>query len=159
MRRIVLDTNCLLMCIPVKSPYRAVWNAFLAKRFTLCLSNEILEEYHEILTRKTTASIATNVISTLLNQPNIELVTPYYRFNLIQTDPDDNKFVDCCIAANAEYLVSNDSHFKVLQQIAFPKVTVLQLKHFSNIVNNYSWFNDETPQLNEDAIIYKSAKR
>lgn len=56
MKRIVLDTNCLLMCIPKNSPYRN----------------------------------------------NIELITPYYRFGLIQADADDNKFVDCTIAANAE---------------------------------------------------------
>ena len=56
----------------------------------MCLSNEIVEEYQEILSNKTTTSIASNVISTILNQHNIELITPYYRFGLIQADADDN---------------------------------------------------------------------
>lgn len=42
-------------------------------------------------------------------------------------DPDDNKFVDCAIASNAHFLVSQDKHFKVLAEIPFPKVNVLQI--------------------------------
>ena len=37
------------------------------------------------------------------------MINPYYRFGLIQADADDNKFVDCAIVANAEYLVSNEN--------------------------------------------------
>lgn len=62
MKRIVLDTNCLLMSIPKGSPYRIVWDAFLEGRFVLCISNEIIEEYSEILSNKTTSSVASNVI-------------------------------------------------------------------------------------------------
>lgn len=130
MKRIVLDTNCLLMVIPKQSSYRIVWNAFLSGEFILCISNEILEEYFEILSQKITYSIAVNVISTILSQQNILLITPYYKFNLIQSDVDDNKFVDCTIAAAAKYLVSNDAHFKILKQIAFPKVNIVNLVSF-----------------------------
>jgi len=42
----------------------------------------------------------------------------YYNFNLITEDEDDNKFVDCVIASNAIFLVSNDRHFQVLKKIA-----------------------------------------
>ena len=44
--------------------------------------------------------------------------------NLIQLDSDDNKFVDCCITANAQYIVSNDRHFDILKHIEFPHVNV-----------------------------------
>lgn len=125
MRRIVLDTNCLLMSLPKNSPYREIWNAFLEERIILCVSNEILEEYLEILSQKITATIANNVISTILNRSNVLLIIPYYKFELIQTDIDDNKFVDCAIAAEAEYLVSNDAHFNVLKNETFPKVNTI----------------------------------
>lgn len=154
MKRIVLDTNCLLMCIPKNSPYRIVWDAFLNGEFILCLSNEIVEEYQEILSNKTTTSIASNVISTILNQHNIELITPYYRFGLIQADADDNKFVDCTIAANAEYLVSNDSHFKVLEEIPFPKVNLLLLNTFARMMKGYQWNEEDISLLNEPTEEY-----
>lgn len=98
--------------------------------FILCLTNEIIEEYLEILSRKTSFSIANNVVFTILNQPNTSLITPYYRFNLIQSDADDNKFVDCAIAAGAKFLVSNDAHFKILKTISFPRVNLLTLAQF-----------------------------
>ena len=34
--------------------------------------------------------------------------------------------------ANADYIVSEDSHFRVLDNIIFPKVNVLSLDQFSN---------------------------
>jgi predicted nucleic acid-binding protein len=48
----------------------------------------------------------------------------------ITNDPDDNKFVDCAIASNADYIVSQDSHFDILKFIDFPKVNVIRLEEF-----------------------------
>jgi len=45
MKRIVLDTNCLIACIATKSIYHSVWTAFLKEDFHLCVSNEVLNEY------------------------------------------------------------------------------------------------------------------
>lgn len=52
MKKIVLDTNCLLMSLPKISPYRGLWDSFLKGEFVLCISNEIVEEYQEILSKK-----------------------------------------------------------------------------------------------------------
>lgn len=130
MKKIVLDTNCLLMSLPRISPYHGVWTQFLAGRITLCVTNDILLEYLEIIGSKTSRTIAGNVISAILSKPNIEYITPFYKFGLIKSDPDDNKFVDCAISAGAEYIVSNDNHFNVLKNIPFPKVSVLAIKEF-----------------------------
>lgn len=56
--------------------------------------------------------------------------TPSFHFNLINTDPDDNKFVDCAIVANASYIVSEDTHFNILNSIPFPHVEVIRLQKF-----------------------------
>ncbi len=61
-------------------------------------------------------------------------VNPNYRFNLITTDPDDNKFVDCAIVAGATYIVSNDRHFEELKKYDFPKVDVRKLSEFLSII-------------------------
>ena len=134
MRHIVLDTNCLLMAIPKISPYRVVWDSFLDNRYVLCVSNEIIEEYLEILSDKVGYHIAANIISTILFSENVKFITPYYKFNLISSDTDDNKFVDCAIAANADYIVSEDAHFKILDNIPFPHVNLLRIKDFADIL-------------------------
>ncbi|MDE6753839.1 MAG: PIN domain-containing protein [Muribaculaceae bacterium] len=58
----------------------------------------------------------------------MSVVTPYYKFDLIKVDPDDNKFVDCAVAGGARYIVSDDHHFEILKTIDFPKVEVITLE-------------------------------
>ena len=132
--KIVLDTNCLISVIMPGSYNNDIWEAFRAGKYTLCVSNEILFEYHEILAMRYNSLIANTVLKELIETPNIERVNPTYRFNLITSDPDDNKFVDCAIIAGATYIVSNDRHFRELDKYDFPKVDLRTLSEFLSIV-------------------------
>ena len=40
MRKIVLDTNCLLMSLPKISPYRIIWDEFLEGKLVLCVTSD-----------------------------------------------------------------------------------------------------------------------
>ena len=135
MRNIVLDTNCLLACIARGSKFHAVWTAFLKEDYRLCVSNEILYEYEEILSQRTSPTFADMIIHVILNSENIVFAHPTFRFNLITVDPDDNKFVDCAIVANADYIVSQDNHFNVLKKNIFPKVNVIRIEEFVKELN------------------------
>ena len=130
MRRIVLDTNCLLMVIPSRSIYHQVWKGFLEGSIEFCVSTEILLEYEEKLSENVSPYMADIIINALINRPNLMRVEPKWRWNLIQADYDDNKFVDCAISCQAEYIVSNDGHFKVLNDISFPRVPFRKLSEF-----------------------------
>ena len=133
MRRLVIDTNCLLMSVFSKSPYHTLWKDFVEGKVTWCVTTEILSEYTEILERKTTLWFAESVVDAIVNNKNTIRVSPTFFFNLIKTDPDDNKFVDCAICGNAEYIVSNDAHFYILAEIDFPKVKVVRIENYSLI--------------------------
>ena len=130
MNPVVIDTNCLLQIIARKSSYRPIWNAYLAGRYQLCVSNEILDEYQEILEQQITPTVAENVILLILNRSNTLLIDPHFRMELITKDPDDNKFVDCAFAAGADYLVSEDSHFNLLRNTPFPMLNLVTLDEF-----------------------------
>ena len=132
--KIVLDTNCLLVSISKYGEAYPVWRGFLDGRYTLCVSTEILEEYEEIIGSMTTPEIARNVVDAILKRKNVERIDPYFHWNLITADPDDNKFVDCAFAAGATYIVTHDSHFNVLRDITFPQLLVLKLKEFVEIL-------------------------
>ena len=132
--RIVLDTNCLLVSVQEYSDYFWLWEAFCTQKYTLCYTDEILNEYQEIITRYYSAEFAKLVIDALLNAPNVEQVKVYYKWMLILADPDNNKFVDCAICANANFIVSNDKHFNVLNNIDFPKINVITLDTFKKVI-------------------------
>lgn len=132
--KIVLDTNCLVNVIMPGSHNNDIWQTFRDGKYVLCVSNEILYEYHEILTKRYNSIIANTVLKELIETPNVEHVNPTFRFNLITADPDDNKFVDCAITAGATFIVSNDHHFNELQRYEFPKVDVRTLAEFLDIV-------------------------
>lgn len=135
-RKIVLDTNCLIASLSRHSEYYPVWKGFQTGKYILCVSNDILEEYQEIIALKTSPEVARNVVDLLLKSKNVELVTPYFKFWLIEADHDDDKFVNCAFAANATYIVSNDKHFDILERIQFPRLFVLKLQQFLQLLEN-----------------------
>ena len=61
MRHVVLDTNALIQALPSRSRYHKIWTDFLAGRYSLCVSNEILSEYEEILSVHASPEVAQNV--------------------------------------------------------------------------------------------------
>lgn len=134
--KIVLDTNCLLLALSKHADEYLIWRFFLDEKIILCVTSDIINEYHEIIARLTNEKLADNVIHTILTKKNIQKVNVFYRFNLITSDPDDNKFVDCAIISNAKYIVSNDKHFRELKKIAFPKVSVITAIDFIKKLKN-----------------------
>ena len=129
-RHVVIDTNCLVQMLSAHSDYYSAWRAYRRGDYILCVSNEILNEYQEIIERVANATVATNVVNAIVRSPHTLFFTPQYHFHLIEQDTDDNKFVDCAIIANADYIVSEDSHFNVLKSIPFPSVRVIRLDEF-----------------------------
>ena len=118
------------MSLPSKSPYHQIWTEFLNGDLEICVSPEILLEYEEIVSQKISSRMATILMEALTNRPNLVRTTPTWRFNLITQDPDDNKFVDCAIVANAECIVTNDLHFNELNtfnisSILYTKIVIL----------------------------------
>ena len=132
--RVVLDTNCLLVSVQEYSDYFWLWRAFRNKKYTLCYTDEILNEYQEVLSNYYSAELAKYVVDAILNAPHAESITIYYKWQLITADPDDNKFIDCAISANANIIVTNDKHFNVLKEINFPKINVMDIDTFENIL-------------------------
>lgn len=133
--KVVIDTNCLLLSIPPRNPEYWLYRAFQDGQFTWLVSTEILNEYFEQLTDFYSASTANVVMDVLLNAPSAEFVDPAFHWDLVIEDPDDNKFSDLAISTNADYLVSNDRHFNVFRQIAFPPLRVVRLEEFRQILN------------------------
>ena len=139
MDNVVIDTNSLIMAISSRSAYHKIWQSFLAGDYCLCISNDILEEYTEVIVRNISVNAARYVIYTIMERKNVRLISPSYKWNLITADPDDNKFVDCAVAANAKFIVTEDHHFNILKEIDFPSVDVINIDDFlKEVLARYS---------------------
>jgi putative PIN family toxin of toxin-antitoxin system len=134
--KVVLDINALLVSIPKKSIYRPILDALIEGKFDLVISNDILSEYMEIIERKANSTVANNIAEMLLSLDNLNKVDIYFEWKLIGSDPDDNKYVDAAIVGSADYVVTNDQHFKILNSIDFPKVKIISIEHFFALILN-----------------------
>jgi len=136
MMKIVLDTNAFLISIPKKSKFRLIFDGLINKTYNLIISNEILTEYFEVIEQKTNIIVASNIVELLLSLDNVKKKDVFYRWDLIKSDKDDNKFVDCAIAGNTDFIVTNDKHFNVLKNVSFPAISVISVNEFINILQN-----------------------
>ena len=86
-------------------------------------------EYEEKLKEKYSLTVANNFLAALNELPNVLFTKVYYHWNLLK-DQDDNKFIDCYVAANATLLITNDRGFNVVNAIEFPPVNIMTLERF-----------------------------
>lgn len=134
---VVIDTNCLLVSLPKRAESWWLFDALLNLAFQFGITTEILQEYEEVIGRTFAPEVGFNVVQTLVERQNAIHVNTYYNWSLIQSDPDDNKFVDCAIACNADYVITEDRHFQELDAISFPKIVRIGLSDFKQILDDY----------------------
>lgn len=79
------------------------------------LSTDILTEYQEVIIRQS-GRTRWQALERLLDLAaayagNLRHVAPSFFFRTISADRDDDKFADCAITANADFIVTSDAHF------------------------------------------------
>ena len=130
---VVIDTNILLVSISSRSKHHWLYRLIIDKKIHIAFTHDILIEYEEQITLHWNADVAINVTRSLTELSTALLTTIYYNLNLISADVDDNKFVDCAFAANADFIITNDSHFNVLKSIDFPSIPILSIDKFREL--------------------------
>ena len=133
---IILDTNVFMVSLASRSKYHLIYQSLLNNVYNLYLSNEILTEYDEVISERLGCEVTDLKLKELLNLKNVHKIEPFYNWQLIQADPDDNKFADCAIAISADYLVTNDGHFNILKSIPFPPVNTIKAEDFITVLEN-----------------------
>lgn len=131
--RVVLDTNILLVSISRRSPYHWVFQKLIEGAYQISVTTEILAEYSEKIEEHMGKEVADPALQALLELPNVEKIEIYFKWNLIK-DMDDNKFIDCAVAAGADYLVTQDKDFKILEKTDFPKIKSITMAEFKQLL-------------------------
>ena len=85
--RIVLDTNVLVKAIGRQSPFRPIFDAFLAKSYELVVSTSILLEYEEVLTERNGPLVGNSLLAVLLTCSNVRRQRISYDFQWWRKTP------------------------------------------------------------------------
>ena len=132
--KVVIDTNILLVSIPSRSKYHPIFQAYLTNKIILVITTDILFEYREILDTYSKSGAGKYIHESFLAASNIIVPNIYYRWELISSDVDDNKFTDAYVAAGADYLVTNDRHFNEAGRNKFPSIKIVTADEFLSIL-------------------------
>jgi uncharacterized protein len=129
MPRIVIDTNVFVSSFFGGIPKKII-GQWKTGKITLCLSQEIIEEYIAVLNRLG-----------LKDKNELRLLTKLFAEGyhsiftsrtpdicVIEDDPDDNKFIACAVALDSKIIVSGDKHLKNLDK--YVDIEILSPKAF-----------------------------
>jgi len=109
MLKAVLDTNVVLSAhLNVYGPSQVIFDLVFSRFFRCFISNSLLEEYEEVLSRPHFGVDAHKIARSmrLLRKAAI-LVVPSKRLS-VTLDPDDNKVLECALEARADYVVTGN---------------------------------------------------
>ncbi len=137
--KVVIDTVVFLRSLIKPRGY----NSEAVKRigeYELLVSEDILKEVLDVLHRSSLkkkydpSGIIT--ISNILNiLSDATLVKPSQRIEVCR-DPHDNKFIECAIAAGADYIVSGDEDLLSIKEYKNTKIVSIDI--FLKILDNLS---------------------
>lgn len=110
---VVLDTNVVVSAHLKEHGFeRFVLDLALARKLSLYVSVEILEEYRGVLARDKFRLDPKKVAGSLQLIEQAARRVRSERKLTVAKDPDDNKFLECAAEAQADYLVTgNKRHF------------------------------------------------
>jgi uncharacterized protein len=114
--RAVIDTNVFVAAIFWRGSARECLARFARRQFYLFVTESLLQEYAETAWElKLEEHLPQNP------QPWLNWITSRAAIlaatgltSQVSTDPDDDKFIECALAARAHYLVSRDRHLLAL---------------------------------------------
>ena len=126
--RVVLDTN-VFVSAALGGQIGIISAAWQANEFTLIMSNAILSEYIDVLSRPK-LHLTPEVVSVVVAraQRRAEFVTPTKAITAVEADPTDNKFLEAALEGKADYVVSGDKHLLDLK--TFRGIPILTAREF-----------------------------
>lgn len=113
--RVVLDTNVLVSAV-LGGVLAKILDAWYAGRFTLLVNDEVLYEYRDVLSRpkfELTLDEVDGIVGYVFH--HAEFVTVTRSLRVVESDPDDDKFLEVALAGRANLIVSGDRHLLALE--------------------------------------------
>ena len=135
MIRLVIDTNVFVSALISTRSIPALLLDEAGKKYSLFISKEILGEVEDVISRKKfgfTKQKISSAMEAILSFS--EIINPEIKVDVIKSDPDDNKILECAIACRASYIVSGDSHLLELRE--YGSIKIINPKTALGLLNN-----------------------
>ncbi len=124
MQKIVIDTNVIVSSLIQRSyPFKIVYELLLDNKFDICVSEELMSEYYEVLNRPKFSRFPDFLSKAKILLAEIESKAlkfePKLKLNLI-SDIDDNMILELAVECSANFIItgnSNDFTFSEYKQI------------------------------------------
>jgi len=130
--KVVIDTNVLISAGVSKDGNPAqIFELLLIEAIENYTSEEIILEVIDVFNRPKFTNIITGTDKKfIINKYKFlsKNIIPKQKFNIVKDDPKDNKFIDCAVEANAEFLISGDPHLLEIKK--FQEIKVVSPKEF-----------------------------
>jgi putative PIN family toxin of toxin-antitoxin system len=116
--RAVIDTSVFVAAIFWQGSARECLVRFARREFQLFVTESVLEEYAETAWELKMEEELPQNPQPWLNwiSSRAVVLAPVNLAGPVSTDPEDDKFVECALAARANYLVSRDRHLLNLEK-------------------------------------------
>ncbi len=127
--KVVLDTNVFISSILLKGPSSAIIEKWKEDLFILLFSADIFDEYFEVIARPKFDQEETAIreLATLITEKGVAIETKT-KINIIKDDPDDNKFLECAVDGEANFIVSGDKHLLDIKK--YHHIKILSINQF-----------------------------
>lgn len=115
--KVVIDTNIFVSSFFGGNP-RKIVDLWRKEKLTLCLSEDILDEYIEVLKRigLEDEDELEELLSLFSKGFNIVFTTKTPKITLVDEDPDDDKFIECAVALKAEVIITGDKALEAIKE-------------------------------------------
>jgi predicted nucleic acid-binding protein len=135
---VCIDTNTVIQGLAEHHSFHPILDSWVAGNFAWAVSTDVLMEYEEVLTRLSGPGQWRRLARLLdlaeLTTGNLIRVTPFFRFQVVTADPDDNIFTDCAITAGADYVITEDRHFAPLRGSGYKPQPITPHEFISNFI-------------------------
>jgi putative PIN family toxin of toxin-antitoxin system len=121
--RVVVDTNVFISSFFGGNP-RAIIDLWKSGRITLCLSRPIVDEYVDVLRRLglQDAPELEELLHLFAQGFHVVFTSKTPKLNIVEKDPDDNKFIECAVALKSEFVISGDKALTDIQDYMSIKI-------------------------------------
>lgn len=114
MQKVILDTNIVVSALIQRSyPYLILNDLYFDRRIELCISEELMAEYYDVLNREKFSRYPDFVATASLVLKDIHeharLFHPRHVLQIIN-DPDDNMLLELASESRADYLVTGNTN-------------------------------------------------